>query len=142
VKDSTDFGGTKSPEADMPYLRRAYGFAAAASSYVYPYLWIASSFLLADIFFKNIGNTLAPMALVQGAAKVLRYDQIAAFSGYYVGIVELWGLEESADIECRMGRNCWCIGRSNVGSGTWGGYSCHVGMGGRGGGWEEGWGSK
>jgi hypothetical protein len=78
--ETTESDRIKKPEADMPYLRRAYGFAAAASGCVYFCLWITSPFPLVDIFFKDTRSPSAAMSLLEGAAKVLRYDHIAAFS--------------------------------------------------------------
>lgn len=105
VKDSTDSDHIKNLEADMPHLRRAYGFASAASGCVYLYLWIASPFSLADIFFKDIGNPSVAVPLLEGATKVLRYDQIAAFSaGAAWTFLSFGNLKRAGIMNARWGR--------------------------------------
>jgi hypothetical protein len=94
VKDTTDTDSIKNPEADLAYLRAAYFFSAAASASVYLYLWVFSPFSLGKIFFSGLGNPEAALPLVEGAAKVLRYDHIASFSA---GIV--WTLLSFGDLK-------------------------------------------
>ncbi|KAF8857859.1 monooxygenase [Acephala macrosclerotiorum] len=80
VKDTTYEDRIKNPEADMPWLRRAYGFAGLTAAAAYLYVRIASPVSLFDVFFKGLSDPAKALPLIEGAAKVLRYDQIAAFS--------------------------------------------------------------
>jgi hypothetical protein len=68
--------GKSATETD---LRLIYGLSAAASASVYLYLWIKSPSSMADIFFSETSSPTAPITMLKGAAKVLRYDQLCSF---------------------------------------------------------------
>jgi hypothetical protein len=80
VKDTTGTDRIKSPEADMRYLRRAYGFAIATAACSNLYVRFGSPVSMFDVFFNNLRNPSAAVSLLYGTTKALRYDQIAAFS--------------------------------------------------------------
>lgn len=80
VNDTTQRDRVSDPEADMPYLRAAYGFSAAVGALAYFYLHVASPISLAKVFFSNLGSPNAAIPLLEGTVKALRYDQISAFS--------------------------------------------------------------
>jgi hypothetical protein len=105
VKNTTDSDRMKNPEADIPYLRRAYACAAAASASVYLYLWVVSPVSLGQIFFKGLGNPSDALPLIEGAAKVLRYDQIASFSAGIVWTLLSFGdLKRAGKLDAGWGR--------------------------------------
>jgi len=87
VDDTTMSDRISKPEADMPYLRRAYGFAACTAACAYLYVRFTSPVSLMKIFFEGIGNPTQGLPLVKGAVKALRYDQIAAFSAGAIWIL-------------------------------------------------------
>jgi hypothetical protein len=64
----------------MRYLRRAYAFAIATAACANLYVRFVSPVSIFDIFFNNLSNPSAAVPLLYGAAKALRYDQIATFS--------------------------------------------------------------
>lgn len=75
-------------------LRLIYGISAAASASVYLYLWITSPISMADIFFSETSNPTAPMTMLKGAAKVLRYDQLCSFgAGAVWTLLHFWDLK-------------------------------------------------
>jgi hypothetical protein len=75
-------------------LRLIYGLSAAASASVYLYLWIKSPSSMADIFFSETSNPTAPITMLKGAAKVLRYDQLCSFgAGVVWTLLHFWGLK-------------------------------------------------
>ncbi|CZR66056.1 uncharacterized protein PAC_15957 [Phialocephala subalpina] len=78
VNDTTKPDRLSKPEADMPYLRRAYAFAAIASTCVYLYVRFTSPVFLTKIFFEGLANPTKALPLIEGATKALKYDQIAA----------------------------------------------------------------
>jgi hypothetical protein len=97
VTDTTDTDKVVKPEADMPYLRRAYAFAAVSSACVYFYVYSSawrSSISLLDIFFKDITipSTMQPWLI--GAAKVLRYDHL-----WSMGSGALWTFLSLKDLK-------------------------------------------
>jgi hypothetical protein len=84
----------KATEEDLHSLRLIYGISAALSGSVYLYLWTTSPFLLNEIFFFNVSNPTAPITMLKGAAKVLRYDQICAFGASAVWtLLHFWDLK-------------------------------------------------
>ncbi|RDW89703.1 FAD protein [Coleophoma cylindrospora] len=80
VKDTTKHDRVHNPEADVPYLRYAYGFAAATSALANLYVRVTSPTSLINVFFKDISNPTALIPAVRATARALRYDQIATFS--------------------------------------------------------------
>jgi hypothetical protein len=94
VKDTTYEDRISNPEADMPYLRRAYGFATAVAACAYLYVRIASPVSLMDVFFQDLKNPSNALPLIEGASKAIRYDQIAAF-----GAGALWVMLSFADLK-------------------------------------------
>ncbi|KAF4635287.1 hypothetical protein G7Y89_g2803 [Cudoniella acicularis] len=94
VKDTTEVDRVSNPEADMPYLRWAYGVAAATAAFGNLYVRFASPFPLMDVFFKDISSPTAPATLIQGAARFLRYDQITTF-----GAGALWIMLSFMDLK-------------------------------------------
>lgn len=94
VKDTTNEDRISNPEADMPYLRRAYGIAAAVAACANLYVRIASPFPLKDVFFKGISSPSAPATLIEGAAKFLRYDQLTTF-----GAGAMWTMLSFMDLK-------------------------------------------
>jgi hypothetical protein len=80
VKDTTDTNRIDKPEADMPYLRRIYGFAGGAAACAHLYVRFASPVSLTDVFFQDICSTSATGPVMQSIARFLRYDQITSFS--------------------------------------------------------------
>ncbi|KAH7419384.1 hypothetical protein BKA64DRAFT_751832 [Cadophora sp. MPI-SDFR-AT-0126] len=94
VKDTTQEARVQNPEADLPYLRAAYGFSAAVGAFTYLYLHVATPVSLIEIFFSNLRNPAAALPLIAGALKVLRYDQICAFSA-----TAIWTLLSFKDLK-------------------------------------------
>jgi hypothetical protein len=75
-------------------LRLIYGLSAAASASVYLYLWIESPSSMADILFSDLSNPTAPITMLKGAAKVLRYDQLCSFgAGAVWTLLHFWDLK-------------------------------------------------
>jgi hypothetical protein len=79
-QDTTYEDRVNEPEANMPYLRRIYGFAGVAAACAYLYVRFNSPVSPTEVFFKGVTNPSAAVPLVQTLAKFLRYDQIAALS--------------------------------------------------------------
>lgn len=94
VKDTTEVDRVSNPEADMPYLRRAYGFAAVIAATANLYVRFASPVPLKDLFFKGISSPSTVPNLLEGAAKFLRYDQIATF-----GAGAIWTMLSFRDLK-------------------------------------------
>ena len=94
VKDTTKEDRVQNPEADMPYLRAAYGFSAAVGTFTYLYLHAASPVSIGHLFFDNLRDPTAALPLIRGALKVLRYDQICAFSA-----TTIWTLLSFKDLK-------------------------------------------
>ncbi|RDL35444.1 Uncharacterized protein BP5553_07375 [Venustampulla echinocandica] len=94
VNDTTEVDRISSPEADMPYLRLAYGLSAGFAACANLYVRFASPFPLMDIFFKDIANPSAPATLMQGAARFLRYDHIIA-----LGAGTIWVMLSLGDLK-------------------------------------------
>jgi hypothetical protein len=81
-------------EATEADLRLIYGLSAAASASVYLYLWIKSPGSMADIFFSETSSPTAPITMLKGAAKVLRYDQLCSFgAGAVWTLLHFWDLK-------------------------------------------------
>jgi hypothetical protein len=80
VTDTTYEDRISKLEADMPYLRRIYGFAGVAAACAYLYVRFNSPVSLTEVFFKGVSNPSEVVPLAQALTKFLRYDQIAAFS--------------------------------------------------------------
>jgi hypothetical protein len=103
VEDTTETAKIFSPEADMPYLRQAYTFAAISSASVYLYVYTSawrSSISLVDIFFKDISQRTTQAPLFDGAAKVLRYDHLWSFSAGLLWILMSFGnLKQAGKIQ-------------------------------------------
>lgn len=113
VKDTTYMDRINNPEADMPHLRRAYGFATLAAATAYLYVRISSPVSLFNIFFKGLSNPSKALPLIEGAAKAIRYDQLAAF-----GAGALWVLLSFRDLKVKKRvRTSW-LGVVGVFAGT------------------------
>ena len=96
---------TKSPEADLPYLRIAYASSAIVSSSVYLSLWAFSRFPMVDVFFNDVRNPSAVMPLLTGAAKVLRYDHLASFgAGSVWTLLSFWDLKRGGILKTGWGK--------------------------------------
>ena len=81
-------------EATEADLRLICGLSAAASASVYLYLWITSPGSMADIFFSETSSPTAPITMLKGAAKVLRYDQLCSFgAGTVWTLLHFWDLK-------------------------------------------------
>jgi hypothetical protein len=81
-------------EATEADLRLIYGLSAAASATVYLYLWIKSPSSMADIFFSETSSPTAPITMLKGSAKVLRYDQLCSFgAGAVWTLLHFWDLK-------------------------------------------------
>ncbi|PVH81668.1 FAD/NAD(P)-binding domain-containing protein [Cadophora sp. DSE1049] len=78
VKDTTQVDRIENVTADMKWLRLAYGFATATAAAAYLYVTLKSPVSLTEVFFKGLSNPSEALPLITGAAKVFRYDQIAA----------------------------------------------------------------
>ncbi|KAK0099773.1 hypothetical protein ONS96_008269 [Cadophora gregata f. sp. sojae] len=78
VKDTTQVDRIENVTADMNWLRLAYGFATATAAAAYLYVTLKSPVSLMEVFFKGISNPSEALPLITGAAKVFRYNQIAA----------------------------------------------------------------
>lgn len=78
VKDTTQVDRIENVTADMKWLRLAYGFATATAAAAYLYVTLKSPVSLTEVFFKSLSNPSEALPLITGAAKVFRYDQIAA----------------------------------------------------------------
>jgi hypothetical protein len=75
-------------------LRLIYGLSAATSAAAYLYLWIKSPSTMAEIFFSETSQPGAPMNMLKGAAKVLRYDQLCSFGACAVWtLLHFWDLK-------------------------------------------------
>jgi len=98
VTDTTEHDRKYKPEADMPYLRAVYGFAAGAAGLTYLYLRLTSPVSLTHALFTGIRDPHAAVGMMAGISKFLRYDQIAAFSAGAI-----WTLLSFGDLK-RKGR--------------------------------------
>jgi hypothetical protein len=99
VKDTTEVDRISNPEADLPYLRRAYGFAAVAGAVANLYVRFEPPAPLKEIFFQGIGSPSTVPNLLEGAAKFLRYDQIATFgAGAIWTMLSFWDLKKAGKV--------------------------------------------
>lgn len=80
VKDTTIEDRINNVEADVPYLRYAYGFSTAAATLANLYVRLTNPTSLINVFFKGVSSPTASVSLVEGIARTLRYDQLATFS--------------------------------------------------------------
>lgn len=80
VKDTTFVDRVENVEADMPYLRYAYGFSAIIAASANIYVRLANPTSLLSVFFQGVSSPSAAIPLVKAIARTLRYDQIATFS--------------------------------------------------------------
>ena len=94
VEDTTEEDRISNPEADMPYLRRAYGFAAVLAAAANIYVRFASPIPLKDLFFGGTSSPSSVSSLMEGAAKFLKYDQIATF-----GAGAIWTMLSFRDLK-------------------------------------------
>ncbi|KAG4432820.1 hypothetical protein IFR05_011685 [Cadophora sp. M221] len=115
VKDTTQRDRVSNPEADMPYLRAAYGFSAAVGALAYLYLYVASPISLFKVFFSNLGNPSAALPLIEGAVKALRYDQICAFSATAIWtLLSFRDLKKARKLQAGWGRILGVFAAMNV----------------------------
>jgi hypothetical protein len=104
VKDTTQEDRTHDPRADMPYLRQAYGFAAAVSACAYLYVRFASPVSLREVFFSGLSSPTEYVSLLQSSAKALRYDQIASFGAGAIWTMLSFGdLKRAGKLQARWG---------------------------------------
>lgn len=96
VHDTTEDDRVSNPQADMPYLRLAYGISGGLAACVNLYVRFISPFPLMDVFFKDIANPSAPVTLIQGVARFLRYDQILASGASTIWVLLSFGDLKSA----------------------------------------------
>lgn len=82
------------PQADMPYLRRAYAFAAIVAGCAYWYMYLLSPVPLKEIFFHNLSHPSASSSILPAFAKALRYDQLCSSSTGFV-----WTLLSFSDLK-------------------------------------------
>ncbi|KAF8855683.1 FAD/NAD(P)-binding domain-containing protein [Acephala macrosclerotiorum] len=105
VNDTTKSDRLSKPEADMPYLRCVYGFAAIASTCAYLYVRFTSPVSLMKIFFEGLANPTKALPLIEGATKALKYDQIAAFSAGAIWTLLSFGdLKKAGKLQAGWGR--------------------------------------
>lgn len=115
VKDTTKEDRVQNPEADMPYLRAAYGFSAAMGAFTYIYLRAASPVSLGHLLFDNLRNPAAALPLIGGALKVLRYDQICAFSATTIWtLLSFKDLKQAGKLQAGWGRILGVFAAMNV----------------------------
>ncbi|KAL5328898.1 hypothetical protein ACEPPN_002407 [Leptodophora sp. 'Broadleaf-Isolate-01'] len=115
VKDTTQRDRVSNPEADIPYLRAAYGFSAAVGTLAYLYLHVASPISLSKIFFSNLGNPSAALPLIEGSVKALRYDQICAFSATTIWtLLSFKDLKKAGKLQAGWGRILGVFAAMNV----------------------------
>lgn len=94
VNDTTRVDRIKNPEADMPYLRRIYGFAGAAAALAYLYVRLCSPLSATEIFFDGVRSPLTAASFMKSLAKALRYDQLCAF-----GAGTIWTMLSFRDLK-------------------------------------------
>lgn len=88
----------------MPYLRQAYGFAAAVSACAYLYVRFASPVSLREVFFSGLSSPTEYVSLLQSSAKALRYDQIASFGAGAIWTMLSFGdLKRAGKLQARWG---------------------------------------
>ncbi|PVH89546.1 BcBOA8 protein [Cadophora sp. DSE1049] len=115
VEDTTARDRVQNPEADLPYLRAAYGFSAAAGAFAYLYLHVASPVSLVEVFFSNLRNPSAALPLLGGALKALRYDQICAFSATTIWtLLSFKDLKQAGKLQAGWGRILGVFAAMNV----------------------------
>ncbi|KAH7342650.1 hypothetical protein BKA65DRAFT_595732 [Rhexocercosporidium sp. MPI-PUGE-AT-0058] len=115
VNNTTRKDRVSNPEADMPYLRAAYGFSAAVGALVYLYLHVASPISLSKVFFSNLGNPGAALPLIEGTVKALRYDQICAFSATAIWtLLSFMDLKKAGKLQAGWGRILGVFAAMNV----------------------------
>lgn len=78
----------------MKYLRRAYKFAIVTAVCAYAFVHFSSPVSLFRVFFSGLKNPSQALPLIEGAAKALRYDQIATFSAGAI-----WTMFSFADLK-------------------------------------------
>ncbi|TVY33535.1 Citreoviridin biosynthesis protein D [Lachnellula occidentalis] len=99
VKDTTEVDRVSNPEADMPYLRRAYGFAAVTAAAFNLYARFQPPVPIRDVFFAGISSPSTVPNIMEGAAMFLKYDQIATFSAGAVWIMlSFWDLKSAGKV--------------------------------------------
>ena len=99
VKDTTEADRISNPEADMPYLRRAYGFAAVTAAAFNLYARFNPPVPVKDIFFAGISSPSTVPNIMEGTAKFLRYDQIATFgAGAIWTMLSFWDLKSAGKV--------------------------------------------
>ncbi|TVY89097.1 Paxilline synthesis protein A [Lachnellula willkommii] len=99
VKDTTEANRVSNPEADIPYLRRAYGFAAVTAAAFNLYARFYSPVPIKDVFFAGISSPSTVPNLMEGAALFLKYDQIATFSaGAAWTMLSFWDLKSAGKV--------------------------------------------
>jgi len=103
VKDTTRHDRINNPTADITSLRITYLVTGLASASVYLYLWTSSPYSLREIFFSALSNPGQTVKVIApGAAKFLRYDQIATLgAGLYWTGLQVWDLKRAR--KTRMG---------------------------------------
>ncbi|TVY29863.1 Citreoviridin biosynthesis protein [Lachnellula hyalina] len=99
VKDTTEADRVSNPEADIPYLRRAYGFAAVTAAAFNLYARFNPPGPIKDVFFAGISSPSTVPNIMQGAAMFLKYDQIATFSAGAAWIMlSFWDLKSAGKV--------------------------------------------
>lgn len=105
VKDTTVHDRVYNSEADVPYLRYAYGFSAVTSTLANLYVRLTSPTSLINVFFQDVSNPTATIPIVRGIARSLRYDQMAAFSaGAFWTMLHFKDLKEKKKLNVGWGR--------------------------------------
>lgn len=100
LTDPTQESRLSNPLADLSYLRWTYGFAFAVASIVNFSARIASPVSIIELFFQGVGSPSAPVALIDGIAKFLRYDQIIAFSAALLWLLlTFWDLKRAGKVK-------------------------------------------
>ncbi|TVY84856.1 hypothetical protein LSUE1_G001301 [Lachnellula suecica] len=100
VKDTTEVDRIANPEADLPYLRRAYRFAGITAAALNIYARYSSPASLMAVFFQGISTPSAVSNILEGAAKFLRYDQIATFgAGTIWTMLSFWDLKKTGKVQ-------------------------------------------
>jgi hypothetical protein len=94
VNNTTHEERITNPEADIPYLRQAYGFGAVVSACAYLYVRFTSPVALGEVFFSGLSAPTEYVSLIQSSAKALRYNQISAF-----GAGAIWTMLSFGDLK-------------------------------------------